>query len=52
MRAGGYGKAVPGPTGLEWLSHNEDNVAAYIADGECTDVFADVAEWLDSKTGA
>ena len=40
MGAGGYGKVVPGPTGLEWLSHNEDNVAAYIADDECGFMFS------------
>lgn len=40
MGAGAYGKAVPGPTGMEWLSHNEDNVRAYLADEECGFMFS------------
>ena len=40
LGAGGYGRAVPGPTGLEWLSHNPDNVQAYIDDDECGFMFS------------
>lgn len=40
MGAGAFSKAAPGPTGLEWLSHNEDNVAAYRADPECGAMFS------------
>lgn len=40
MGAGAFSKAVPGPTGLEWLSHNEENVAAYVADPECGAMFS------------
>lgn len=40
MGAGGYAKAVPGPTGFEWLSYNEDNVRAYVADEECGFMFS------------
>lgn len=40
LGAGGYGKAVPGPTGYEWLSHNEKNVADYLADDECGFMFS------------
>lgn len=40
MGAGAFSKAAPGPTGLEWLSHNEDNVAAYVADPECGAMFS------------
>lgn len=40
MGAGAYSKAVPGPSGYEWLSHNEHNVAAYLADDECGFMFS------------
>lgn len=40
MGAGAFSKAAPGPTGLEWLSHNEENVAAYVADPECGAMFS------------
>ena len=40
MGAGAYSKAVPGPTGMEWLSHNEGNVQAYLADEECGFMFS------------
>lgn len=40
LGAGAYGKAVPGPTGYEWLSSNEKNVADYIADDECGFMFS------------
>lgn len=40
LGAGAYSKAVPGPTGYEWLSMNEDNVAAYLADEECGFMFS------------
>ncbi len=40
MGAGAYSKAVPGPTGMEWLSHNADNVQAYLADEECGFMFS------------
>ena len=40
MGAGGYSKKVPGPTGLEWLSHNKDNVRAYLDDEECGFMFS------------
>ena len=40
LGAGGYGRQVPGPTGLEWLSHNADNVQAYIDDDECGFMFS------------
>lgn len=35
MGVGAYARAVPGPTGCEWLSHDEANVAAYVADERC-----------------
>lgn len=40
MGAGAYSKAVPGPTGYEWLSYNPDNVQAYLADEECGFMFS------------
>ena len=40
LGAGSYSKAVPGPTGYEWLSHNADNVRAYLADEECGFMFS------------
>lgn len=40
MGAGAFSKAAPGPTGLEWLSHNVENVAAYVADPECGAMFS------------
>ena len=40
LGAGAYSKAVPGPTGYEWLSHNADNVQAYLADEECGFMFS------------
>ncbi|WP_321971582.1 alpha/beta fold hydrolase [Paratractidigestivibacter sp.] len=40
LGAGAYAKAVPGPTGYEWLSHNKDNVQAYLADDECGFMFS------------
>ena len=40
LGSGAYGKAVPGPTGLEWLSHNKQNVADYIDDKECGFMFS------------
>ena len=40
MGAGAFSKAVPGPTGLEWLSHNKENVDAYVADPECGAMFS------------
>ncbi len=40
MGAGAYSKAVPGPTGMEWLSHNADNVQAYLSDDECGFMFS------------
>lgn len=40
MGAGAFSKAAPGPTGLEWLSHNEENVATYVADPECGAMFS------------
>ena len=40
MGAGAFSKAAPGPTGLEWLSHNKENVAAYVADPECGAMFS------------
>ena len=40
LGAGSYSKAVPGPTGYEWLSHNADNVQAYLADEECGFMFS------------
>ena len=35
LGVGAYSKAVPGPTGYEWLSYNNDNVRAYNADPLC-----------------
>lgn len=40
LGAGAYSKAVPGPTGLEWLSHNKQNVADYIEDKGCGFMFS------------
>ncbi len=40
LGAGSYSKAVPGPTGYEWLSHNADNVQAYLDDEECGFMFS------------
>lgn len=40
MGAGAFSKAVPGSTGLEWLSHNEENVTAYMNDPECGAMFS------------
>ena len=40
MGVGGYARAVPGPTGCEWLSHNEKNVATYVADPSCGFMFS------------
>ena len=40
LGAGSYSKAVRGPTGYEWLSHNADNVRAYLADEECGFMFS------------
>lgn len=40
MGVGGYARAVPGPTGCEWLSHNEKNVATYVADPRCGFMFS------------
>ena len=40
LGAGGYSKAVPGPTGYEWLSHNADNVQRYLDDEECGFMFS------------
>ena len=40
LGAGSYSKAVPGPTGYEWLSHGADNVQAYLADEECGFMFS------------
>ena len=40
MGVGGYARAVPGPTGCEWLSHNEKNVASYVADPRCGFMFS------------
>lgn len=40
MGVGGYARAVPGPTGCEWLSHNEKNVATYVADSRCGFMFS------------
>ena len=40
LGSGAYSKAVPGPTGLEWLSHNEENIQGYIADEECGFMFS------------
>ncbi len=40
LGAGAYSKAVPGPTGLEWLSHNKENIRAYMADDECGFMFS------------
>ncbi len=40
LGSGAYSKAVPGPTGLEWLSHNKQNVADYIDDKECGFMFS------------
>jgi alpha-beta hydrolase superfamily lysophospholipase len=40
LGAGSYSKAVPGPTGYEWLSHNADNVQKYLEDEECGFMFS------------
>ena len=40
MGTGAFSKAVPGPTGLEWLSFDEKNVADYVADPECGAMFS------------
>ena len=40
MGVGGYARAVPGRTGCEWLSHNEKNVASYVADPRCGFMFS------------
>ena len=40
MGVGAYARAVPGPTGCEWLSHSKDNVAAYVADRRCGFAFS------------
>ena len=40
MGVGGYARAAPGPTGCEWLSHNEKNVATYVADPRCGFMFS------------
>ncbi len=40
MGVGGYARAVPGPTGCEWLSRNEKNVATYVADPRCGFMFS------------
>lgn len=40
MGAGAFSKAVPGPTGLEWLSYDAQNVADYVADPECGAMFS------------
>ncbi len=40
LGSGAYSKAVPGPTGYEWLSHNEKNVQDYMVDDECGFMFS------------
>ena len=40
MGVGGYARAVPGPTGCEWLSHDEKNVASYVDDRRCGFMFS------------
>ncbi len=40
LGAGAYSKAVPGPTGYEWLSHNTDNVQNYLRDEQCGFMFS------------
>ncbi len=40
MGVGGYARAVPGPTGCEWLSHDEKNVASYVDDPRCGFMFS------------
>lgn len=40
MGVGAYARAVPGPTSCEWLSHNEGNVADYVADRRCGFAFS------------
>ena len=40
MGVGAYARAVPGPSGCEWLSHNEKNVATYVADPRCGFMFS------------
>ena len=40
MGVGAYARAVPGASGCEWLSHNEKNVAAYVADPRCGFMFS------------
>ncbi len=40
LGSGSYSKAAPGPTGFEWLSHDKDNVARYVADDECGFMFS------------
>lgn len=40
LGVGAYSKAVPGPTGYEWLSYNNDNVRAYNANPLCGFMFS------------
>lgn len=40
MGAGAYSRSVEGPTGFEWLSRDEGNVARYLADEACGFMFS------------
>ena len=41
LAAGGYNKAIDNPrTSVDWLSHNTDNVDAYLADERCGFMFS------------
>lgn len=39
LGAGAYARSVKGPTGLEWLSRDKDNVGRYLSDEACGFMF-------------
>lgn len=41
LAAGGFNNAIENPrTAVDWISHNKDNVDAYLADGRCGFMFS------------